>query len=223
MRWLAVMGLAVAACTSSTLPPPVAQTHVGPGNRPAIHRVLALPATCGSLYSFAELRPEKAYTEGACSRHTLDGVDAAVRTMLAFRGLDVVDSETVNATTLARTEVTTSTMTGHRSSTSEKVKVRGSRFADAPPAIQDAILDQLGADAVLGVRIFVGAGTGISGRRHIDVLVRLLDFRNGELVWASRCRVEAGLVFNDAPIMQAARCATAAAKALGHPRRERDL
>lgn len=219
MRRAALLAaLACAACTSANLAPPRLRTRVGKRD-PAIHRVVALGATCGSLNDIEQVhRPSgSAYPDSfskPCPTQQVSGVDASIRSFLEFHGYRVIDSERLNATTVSRLEVRRRRSTSWGESSSVRVELRGTRFEDATPAMQDEILGELGADALLSARIWVGAGKGASRRRDVEVLIRMLHIPSGELAWATRCRVEAGMETNDQPIMKAARCAVEAATRL---------
>ena len=220
----ALVGIAsLPGCTSAELAPAVVQTRTGPPGQKPIRRVVALRATCGALTTVrVKVLSQRDDSVPAVDRSSaiecrelyIDGVDAIVRSLLDFLGYEIIDSELVNATTLARMEIETREWSkrswGTSETTTRETELVGSRFIDAPPAIQDEILAQLKADGVLTTRIRVGAGIGSSSRRDIEVQVRMLHMPGGELAWASRCRVEAGLETNEEPIMKAARCATEA-------------
>src|SRR5690606_7507001 len=98
----------------------------------SIHRIVALPTTCGSLYSIVE---SSGTIERPCKELSLQSVDTLLRTELDFRAYDVVDASRVNATTFARIETTVSTP----QSTSTTTDRAGVRFADVTPAMQDEI------------------------------------------------------------------------------------
>lgn len=221
MRAAAAFALLCLGCTSAQLAPPVVRTRVGPAFSQPIDRIVALRATCGALASL-EVRPKSeagvdpsiSSDAVTCSPSQIEGADAAIRSALAFRGYNVVDSEAVNATTLARTEREVRQRSGSQESATREIELRGARFLDATPAVQDAILAELGAEAILNARIWVGAGMGASGRRDVEVLIRMLHVPSGELAWATHCRVEAGMVLNEQPIMEAVRCALEAVAAL---------
>ena len=216
MRALALLAIVAAGCSSVELEPTTVKFRRGSGS--SVRRVVAVRATCGSLSGFsrealarsmAQSQEEKQATAHlsdavACTEKQLDGVDQLVRSALEFRGYSIVDSERVNAITAERVE--TITRDGGEESRREAV-ISGALFADAPPSLQDRILDELNAEGLLNARIFVGAPIARSPRRNVDVQVRLIDVESGELVWASRCRVNAGWDVDEVAIMQAARCA----------------
>lgn len=211
----AVLSLCLCACTSVGLAGTRVHTRRGPAHDRPIVRVAALPATCGSLASMDFDRPGEEQSRAAeCPSLQVEGVDAAVRSALDFRGYRVVDSETINATTLARIEVEERQRAGEHEHMHRRIELRGTRFADATPAMQNAILHDLNAEGLLVTRIWVRAGRGMSARRTVEVMVSLFHLQSGEQAWASRCEVEAGLELNEAPIMEAARCAVRGAPEL---------
>lgn len=162
------------------------------------------PATAGDVEPDeaprrSGLLAEDPVVRDGCDPGHLDVVDATVGVALELRGHDVIDSERVNATTFRYTATTVDGVTEHDR--------RGARFADAPPAVQRATLDALGATSVVSTRVLVGAPLGLSARRAIEVQVRVVD-RRGRLAWARRCAIELGGLASVAVAMQrAARCA----------------
>jgi hypothetical protein len=206
-RLAALALLACCACTSAGLAPDRIRTRFGPAKQHEVRRVVALPSSCGSLTGIGETSPET-----GCP--SLEGLDAAIRTILDFYGHAVIDSETLNVTTMARTEVEERVRSGSFDRTERRVERSGVGFADATPAMQDAVLRELGADGVLTSRVWIGAGVGASARRDVQVVISLIHVGSGELVWASRCTIEAGLELNEGVVMEAARCAAGAATGL---------
>lgn len=221
------MALAVglAGCSSVELDAPTVRYAAGPAAIRPIRKVVAVRASCGSLSGFsrsqlnaptstpAERTEMPGYRSSAvaCDDKFLDGVDQLVRSALEFRGYAVVDSERVNAVTAKRTEVIVrerdESDRGRLTAIDKKAEVTGSLFADAPPSLQDRILDELGAEGMLNARIFIGAPIARSPRRVILVQVRLIDVETGELAWASRCNFTAGWEVDEVAVMRAARCA----------------
>ena len=209
VRYLAAIAI-LAGCSSVELTAPVVRARTGPAAGRAIKRVVALPATCGALTTqpSTELGPgaQPVLVPAQCSPEAVRGADELVRSSLAFRGLQVIDSERVNAVTASRRETIVETPT----STSTSSETRGVRFEDAPPLEQAAILAELGADGVLNTRMWIGAEQSTGGRRNVVVQVRLLASADGALVWARRCVLEVGgLAATDAVALErAVRCAT---------------
>lgn len=219
-----LLALCAASCASVELAPNDLRTRTGPAAGRQVRRVLALPATCGTLTPWTGAAPppravDPQRPEGnwaifsECDDAHLIGVDARVRALLEFRGLDVIDSERVVAETRRRVERVESTASRAGAappdvSETREIDVEGPGYLDAPPALQDAITGELGADGLLNTRIWIGAPEGFAGRRRIEVQVRLLHLPEQEMVWASRCGVEIGGVESDSAGMEeAARCA----------------
>lgn len=199
------VALTVAGCSSVELAPPQLVTRAGPAAKRTIRRVVALPATCGTLglERIETGDPDHPIWQPreSCPRDALTVVDGVVRSRLELAGFEIIDSERVNAVTASRHEETTD----DERTVTERV---GARFADATPFEQGEILRALGADGVLGIRIALGAGVGMSARRTVAVQIRLLAV-DGAMAWARRCELEvAGLMATDEAAMeQGARCA----------------
>lgn len=218
MRAVALLAVAAAACSSVELEPTTVKFRRGPVGASSVRRVVAVRATCGCLSGFGrealdrsmsrsiEEKQATAHLSDAvgCTDKQIEGVDQLVRSALEFRGYSIVDSERVNAITAERTETI---IRAGGAETRREAVIRGALFADAPPSLQDRILDELDAEGLLNARIFVGAPVARSPRRNVDVQVRLIDVDSGDLVWASRCRVNTAWEVDEVAIMQAARCA----------------
>ena len=136
-----------------------------------------------------------------CTTGDLGSIDGRVRSLLDFAGADVIASDTLNAQTRSRRETETRTTTGIGSpdplapvaeTTSRETVIEGSTFADAPLPLQREILREIRADAVLTTRIKVGAATGPSGRRIVEVQLRMAAALTGQMIWAKRCTMEIG-------------------------------
>lgn len=234
---VALAALALCACASVELAPRDLRTRRGPAAARPVRRVVALPATCGTLAFPAPQTAEAAAPPeqptapdpanpyhswrmfSLCDDAQLAGVDARVRALLEFRGLDVIDSERVNAEPRRRVERSESTTwrigaEPPATSGSREIDVEGASFLDATPAMQEAIAHDLGADGLLNTRVWIGSPEGMAGRRSVEVQVRLLHLPEQEMVWASRCAVEIGGVESDSQGMErAARCAVEGALA----------
>jgi hypothetical protein len=167
-----------------------------------------VPATCGSLSPSSRRRPTAddgwRPLDTTCLAEDIQFVDSYVRAALAFRGMSVIDGETINLATRQRTEERDETSSGDDRTEWRTAQIRGALFADATPAEQAVVLDQLGADGILGARVWIGAEHGIGARRTAMVQLRVLDARSGELIWASRCEVEIGGLVTDAVAVQRA-------------------
>jgi hypothetical protein len=203
---VAVGAAAIAAgCASVELAPPRVHSRSGPATAAAGMRVLAVPATCGSLQLQRDLRAttNDPGTVEECSRTTVNGIDQAVRAALDFAGYQVIDPERLNVETALRHERYSET-NGSGVLTTETV---GARFGDVTPLEQTRIIKQLGATGVLDTRVWVGAAVGASERRIVMVQVRLSTAAEGRLVWARRCELEVGAVLDPQAMDRAARCA----------------
>jgi hypothetical protein len=203
----AAIALAFAAtgCASVDLAPPRVHSRSGLAPAADIKRVLAVPATCGSLALQWDHRgtTDAPGTIEECSKTAVNGIDQAVRAALDFAGYQVIDPERIEMVTALRHERQVET-DGIAIRTTETV---GVRFDDVTPLEQARIMKQLGAAGILNTRIWVGAGVGRSERRTIMVQVRLSTAPEGRLVWARRCEVEAAVVLDNQAMDRAARCA----------------
>ena len=196
--------IALAACSSVTLAPNRIRVHRGPAFGQVVRRVVALPATCGTLGEHwtapgsleappAAVDPATPPPVASCPADRLGGIDSRIRALLEFQGQNVIDSETLNARTRTRRELEVRNRgTGMPERIDREVDLDGARFADATLTMQREILAEIGADAVLNTRILIGAAEGLSGRRLVEVQIRLMAVPSGQLVWARRCEVEAG-------------------------------
>jgi hypothetical protein len=212
---LLVAALALSGCSSSSLIAAEVRTQHGPSFQRPVRRVLALPATCGGFYGapfrlpdpFGEVRDAlRTLTASQCPPAAVQGADSIVRARMAFFGYDVIDSERVNAVTAARRLTLQSANGGPQTATSE---ARGARFEDATPRQQAEILRELGADAVVTMRIWLGSTESLLGRRVVRSQVQLRAVPEGTLIWARRCDLEIdGVKDTDASGMdRTARCA----------------
>lgn len=194
---LVCAALLLGACSSVELAPTTTMVRRGPAFGQPSHRVVTLPATCGALdvlQQTAEL-----HAPDRCTSGDLGSIDGKVRSLLDFAGADVIASDTLNAQTRTRRETEIRTTTGTTDplapvteTTSRETVIEGSTFADAPLPLQREILREIRADAVLTTRIKVGAVTGPSGRRLVQVQLRMAAALTGQLIWAKRCSMEIG-------------------------------
>jgi hypothetical protein len=200
--------VAIAVLASGCVELAAPQIHTRSGSVPlaSIHRIVALPATCGSLAgqlvpdaNGGGVHPE----QRECPPAALDGIDQAIRARFDFAGFQVIDSATVNAATASRREVIDRSG-GDSEATTERVVAT---FDDATPVEQAAILHQLGADALLSARVWVGADIANGSRRSVSVQIRLVTADRRALVWERRCVLETGLELEPATIDRGARCA----------------
>lgn len=208
---LATLALGAGGCTSAELAGPQVRARIGPAAALPIKRIVALPATCGSLalhmVPSATGQPTREVAE--CPRAALEGIDQAVRAALDFAGYEVIDAERVNAITAQRHEVEQYSGRGDGAHTSQTA---GATFDDATPFEQAEILQELEVDGVLNTRIWIGADVGMSGRRTVAVQVRLVASRDRALVWARRCELEVGAARDPLAMERAARCAAEGAR-----------
>lgn len=213
--------LALGACSSSELMPPVVRARTGPASGRPVTRVVAVPGTCGT-YGIEQDTPSanNAWIPASCDAQAVAGVDQAIRSGLEFRGLHVIDSEEVNAVTATRheTQVTKANLEPGSGGTIDRntaitTEVVGARFEDATPIEQAQILAELRADAVLHTRLWVGSSPGNSARRTVIAQVQLTTASDRVLVWARRCELEiSGMITNNVAMEHAARCAIEAVK-----------
>ena len=206
-RSLVFAGMLATACatSSSELAAPRVLVRSGPAATRPIHRVVALPATCGSLQleRMDHLGGEPTFEVAECSPAALAGIDQAIRAAIDFAGLEVIDAERVNAVTATRQDVERR----HALVASTTTETHGALFEDATPFEQAEILHELHADGVLNTRIWIGAGVGMSSRRTVAVQIRIVGATDHALAWARRCELEVGLVTDPVAIERAARCA----------------
>jgi hypothetical protein len=215
---LAIAMLAVAGCASVELAPMRDEVRSGPAKSRALHRVVALPATCGSMQETFNMQrtssgnARQAYMQDSviatCQAQALTAVDQVIRSNLEFAGYDVIDVDKLNAVTATRHEV----IARHGELTTDTIETRGSLFEDATPREQRAILNELGADGVLVTRVWFGAGAGAGNRHDVTVQTRLAATTDRELAWAHRCKLEIAVVGDAVALDQVARCAIAGVK-----------
>ena len=211
--WLAgslvALTLALPGCSSVELAAPQHRLRLGPAAAHPVRRILAAPATCGSL---TMVRVETGDPEHprweprrSCAAQAQRAVDQAIRAGLEFGGFNVIDSEKVNAVTASRQEILLRQEQRER----KLAEVEGALFGDATPAEQDSILAELGAQGLLSARIFIGAGVGAGERRVAMVQLQLVEVPSRALVWARRCELEVGglLATDELAMQRAARCA----------------
>jgi hypothetical protein len=191
--------------------PPQSTVVRGPAFARPPKRVLALPIRCGSLSHFKALD-----TPSVCTQKLLADSGARMRSALELQGMSLVDAEHVNAEIRSRFEVHERKVRTDESGpqprlleigSADTVTIEGARFEDAPPALQASLTSDLGIDAMLTSRAWIGPA-GLGGRRTVRVQIRMIRIDTGELVWASRCDVEADLASSDAlAVERASTCA----------------
>ena len=205
---LVVIAMLAACAGSAELTQPLLRARMGAAAERSVHRVVALPSWCGalSLVRVETANPDHPIweTRAECPASAMTAIDVAVRSSLEFGGFSIIDSEQVNAVTATRHEVVERGGFVARRTTEQQ----GARFEDATPFEQSAILKELGAEAVLTTRVWIGAGVGFSARRTVAVQVRLVATSDGALVWARRCELEvSGFTTDEIAMERGARCA----------------
>lgn len=209
--------LALAGCASVELAPMRDDVRTGPASSRTLHRVVVLPATCGSLQSTFDMPPSPAWGPGQpaythdneialCQPQALTAIDQEIRSQLDFAGYDVIDVEKLNTITATRHEV----VVRRDALTTDTTDTRGSLFEDATPREQRAILTELGADGVLATRVWFGTGTGTANRHDVTVQVQLAATADHELAWARRCKLEIAVLGDAVALDRVARCAIGA-------------
>jgi hypothetical protein len=194
-------------CGGCALAAPIPLAHVqhGPAIDQPVHRIAALPTRC------------IASSPDECQPGYAIGIDALARMELELDGRIVVDTETVNVRTRDRLEV----VSGDDPATAQTER-GGTAFADAAAADQQAVLDGLAIDSVLGALVVIGPPRGFGGSdRTIEVDLQLVRRRDDALVWRSRCAVIAGNDTWERALERATRCALeaeAASRSLGRGR-----
>jgi hypothetical protein len=142
--------------------------------------------------------------DAICEPAMLDGIAQHVRARLDFIGYRVIDAERVNAVTATRHEVSER----RNASETERGVATGAGFEDATPREQLGLLRELGADAVLTTRVWVGAGLATSSRNNVIVQLRLTSAQDHQLIWSRRCELQSGgLTTDTVAIDRTARCA----------------
>ena len=194
-------GLAIFLVACGGRPVPLKpQVRVGPANGANPNRVLALPATCGSV-------------EFTCPPSYISTVNSIVRSSMDFAGYALVESEQLRRDTRDREETHETEVVTHssqstaevertldfddKSSRSESsrterrrsvVQLDGSNFEDLSVVERQEVLAQVGADGVLVARIVVGAQQSEwIPNQHIEVMVKLSVDSGRTMVWAARC------------------------------------
>lgn len=218
---LAALASAV-GCANQRQPPVLyPQVQPGPAAQARPNRVLVLPAACGSV-------------EAQCPPSFITTVDTIVRGGLEFVGHNLVESETLlNQTRQRHEEQTSGTVTDSTHSTtkverplafdhkvehqSDSVHTQQSRsvildgpiFEDLSVTERHELLQQVGADAVLSVRIVIGGTIGIwVPNQNVEVMVKLGVDQGDAMAWASRCMASSNdFTTVDAALEAAARCA----------------
>ena len=209
------------ACASVEVEPMRHDARVGAAGGRKLTRVVALPATCGSLQADfgvdvtapAQGAFERNRAVAACAPDALVGVDQLVRSGLDFGGFQVIDAERVNAVTAARHEIVErhEVKTGRFSTDRRETRVvetRGALFDDATPREQAEILKELGAEGVVSARVWFSVGNGTANRHDVAVQVVLSATADRAMAWARRCTLEISAEGEAQALEKLARCAT---------------
>jgi len=210
-RFVAVVAL-VTGCVADA--PPVVQSRAGAVPLASLHRLVALPTTCGTLE--VEVIQQGSVKHLDCEPAMLAAVDQLLRAHLDFAGFTVIDSSSVNADTAEHHEVSERSSTRHpaggiSSSKTERVDRTFATFDDATPLEQKDILMRLRVDALVSSRVWVGADVANGFRNTITAQVRLVTSATRELVWEKRCAVESSWELRHTGVERAMRCAMAGA------------
>jgi len=200
------------ACVTAELDPPIVRTFAGPASGQHVQKLVALHPTCGKFVGVHLDHSGTMVTDNECPPALLDGIAQRVRSTFDFIGYQVIDVERINAITASHHEVIERSELVQRRwhnrsewSLGEQV---GATFEDATPREQVALLHELGADALLTTRVWVGAGVGLSSRRNVVVQLRLTTAADHRMIWARRCELQiGGLDMDDEAIERAAVCA----------------
>ena len=193
--------VATAACASAPPPPPLTpQVQPGPAAGATPRRVLVLQASCGSI-------------EFRCPREYIATVDQIVRSSLEFSGYALVSAEQLRNQTRSRHETHEASTTTTESSTtttvvrpldfddrvttegattttteSSTIVLDGPGFDDLSVTERQEVLAKAGADAVVSIRMIVGAlQAGWTPNQNVEVMVKLGVEQGDAMVWASRC------------------------------------
>lgn len=222
---LLVAALTASACASAPPPPLAPQVQIGPGQRTRPSRTLVLTASCGSV-------------DYRCPREYTDLVDGIVRGGMEFAGYALVQTddlrnqtrqrsethETERSSSASRTDThidrtmdfddrSTSVTRSERETQRSTVELDGPGFEDLTVAERREVLREAGADAVLVVRVVVGATTGVwSPDQNVEVMVKLGVDSGDTMAWASRCVASSNDFSNVRSALEnAARCAVSGA------------
>jgi hypothetical protein len=219
-----VLATALAACGGPPREALAPELRTGPADGEKPRRVLVAPPYCGSV-------------EARCLDDLVRAVDAIVRSQLEFKGYHVLGPEELLLTTRARTEnhegeTTTTTTTSTTKSwrvlpgveehtsgtevrrTAKHIELVGSTFEDLAVAERRALLREVNADGVAVVRLVLGARhSGWSGRKTVEVLVKLGQGEDEVLAWVARCAAPTDSWGEPGPAAEnAARCAMSAVR-----------
>jgi hypothetical protein len=190
----AAVGLAaaLAACSVEKLPP-IRMVHRGEALAP--HRVVVLPTEC---------TPSENAAAGTDPLAWCRGVDAIVASELAFRGIEIVDLAKLPARERTREVVEVTMSFGDASSERRRVTVTGPTYSDVDMWTQRSVLDELGVDALVRVRVARLATWPVRAL----ALVRMIRSRDAALIAASVCELEVSRIDSEAEtIERALRCA----------------
>lgn len=210
--WLAWLVALLPACVTAELDPPIVHTVGGPASGQHVQKILALHPTCGKFIGVHLDHSGTMVSDNECPPALLDGIAQRVRSTFDFIGYQVIDVERLNAITASHHEVIERSEVierrRHNRSEWSMAERVGATFEDAAPREQLALLHELGADALLTTRVWVGAGIGLSSRRNVVVQLRLTTAADHRMIWARRCELQVGgLETDDRAIERAAVCA----------------
>lgn len=219
---LSALCVGLAACGARPPMVLIPEVNNGAGLREHAHKAVMPPVQCGSAGI-------------PCTTEHRSAVEQLVRGHLDFQGLSWVGSEELRLAARARSErtvednrrQTTATesqraterllglpgssvrTTTESASVTRDTLLEGPGFEDLPPADREALLRQVGADALVSTRVVLGAAPTLShGEGDVEVFVRYSVDYGATLVWASKCRAfpsSSGSL--EAAISDATRCA----------------
>jgi hypothetical protein len=214
-------GLLAAACAARPAPVLYPEVQRGPAAGASPRKVLVLTASCGSM-------------EYRCPREHTDTVDGIVRNALDLAGYALVAAETLRHHTRQRHETHEHERTTDQASSSSHdertlapdrrfhseqasvterqssvVVLDGPGFEDLTVAERRQVIAEAGADAVVTVRVVVGASTGVwSPNQTAEVLVKLALDGGETMAWAARCQASSNdFASVTAALEHATRCA----------------
>ncbi len=95
-----------------------------------------------------------------------------------------------------------------RSQQTTTTVLTGASFDDLTVPQQKAVLAEAGADAVVVVRVVIGAHHGAWQGQNVEVMAKLAVDSGATMAWASRCNADSGAFANvSAALEHATRCA----------------
>ncbi len=165
--------LIASVCCVACLPTPTAETQWGEHFSGKPLRVVLLPASCSSV-------------EGECEDEHVRGVSGITASELEFARYVVTDAEKLVMSARSREDVNVELSRFGEQIVELKSRSQvGSVFEDLSPAQRRALLAEAKAEAIVSVKIQLGASK--NGQRANQVQVRAGLGDGGELAWVTRC------------------------------------